>query len=37
MEDRINSTPIRVIIGPKGKQTLIGKEEIAKKLRGLRK
>jgi Thioredoxin len=36
-EDRINSTPTCVIIGPKGKQTLIGKEEIAKGLRGLRK
>ncbi len=35
-EDRINSTPACVIIGPKGKQTLIGKEEIAKGLRGLR-
>ena len=35
-EDRINSTPTCVIIGPKGKQTLIGKEEIAKGLRGLR-
>ena len=36
-EDRINSTPTCVIIGPKGKQTLVGKEEIAKGLRGLRK
>jgi uncharacterized membrane protein len=35
-EDRINSTPTCVIIGPKGKQTLIGKDEIAKALRGLR-
>jgi thiol-disulfide isomerase/thioredoxin len=35
-EDRINSTPTCVIIGPKGKQTLIGKEEIAKGLCGLR-
>ena len=36
-EDRINSTPTCVIIGPKGKQTLIGKEKIAKGLRSLRK
>jgi thiol-disulfide isomerase/thioredoxin len=35
-EDRINSTPTCVIIGPKGKQTLIGKEEIAKGLHSLR-
>ena len=35
-EDRINSTPTCVIISPKGKQTLIGKEEIAKGLRSLR-
>jgi len=36
-EDRIKSTPACVIIGPQGKQTLIGKEEIVKGLRGLRK
>jgi hypothetical protein len=36
-EDKINSTPSCVIIGPQGKQTLIGKEEIAKGLRSLRK
>jgi hypothetical protein len=36
-EDRINSTPTCVIIGPQGKQTLIGKEEITKGLRSLRK
>lgn len=36
-EDKINSTPTCVIIGPQGKQTLIGKEEITKGLRGLRK
>jgi uncharacterized membrane protein len=35
-EDRINSTPTCVIIGPKGKQTLIGKDGIAKALRSLR-
>jgi thiol-disulfide isomerase/thioredoxin len=36
-EDKINSTPTCVIIGPQGKQTLIGKEEITKGLRSLRK
>jgi uncharacterized membrane protein len=36
-EDRINSTPTCVIIGPQGKQTLIGKDEIAPGLRNLRK
>ena len=36
-EDRIHSTPTCVIIGPQGKQTLIGKEEITKGLRSLRK
>ncbi|MCX5838381.1 MAG: thioredoxin domain-containing protein [Deltaproteobacteria bacterium] len=36
-EDRINSTPICVIIDPQAKRTLKGKEEIAKGLRGLRK
>jgi thiol:disulfide interchange protein DsbA len=36
-EDKINSTPSCVIIGPQGKQTLIGKEEITKGLRSLRK
>jgi len=36
-EDRIKSTPTCVIIGPKGKQTLTGKEEITKGLRSLRK
>jgi hypothetical protein len=36
-EDKINSTPTCVIIGPQGKQTLIGREEIAKGLRSLRK
>jgi protein-disulfide isomerase len=36
-EDRIKSTPTCVIIGPKGKQTLIGKEDITKGLRSLGK
>ncbi|MCX5819642.1 MAG: thioredoxin domain-containing protein [Deltaproteobacteria bacterium] len=36
-EDRINSTPTCVIIGPQGKQTLIGRDEIAKGLLSLRK
>jgi uncharacterized membrane protein len=36
-EDRINSTPTCVIIGPQGRQTLIGRDEIAKGLRSLRK
>jgi hypothetical protein len=37
MEDKINTTPTCVILGPQGKQTLIGKEEITKGLRSLRK
>ena len=36
-EDQIRSTPRCVILGPQGKQTLTGKDEIAKGLRGLRK
>ena len=36
-EDKINATPTCVIVGPQGKQTLIGQDEIAKGLRGLRK
>ena len=36
-EDKINTTPTCVIIGPQGKQTLIGKDEITKGLRALRK
>jgi uncharacterized membrane protein len=36
-EDRINSTPSCVIIGPKGKQTLVGREDTIKALRNLRK
>jgi protein-disulfide isomerase len=36
-EDRINSTPTCVIIGPQGKQTLGGKDEIVKGLISLRK
>jgi protein-disulfide isomerase len=34
-EDRINSTPTCVIIGPQGKQTLIGKDDISPALRSL--
>lgn len=36
-DDRINSTPTVVISGPQGKQTLVGKEQILKGLRDLRK
>jgi hypothetical protein len=36
-EDRIDSTPTCVIIGPQGKQTLTGRDEIVKGLRSLRK
>jgi thiol:disulfide interchange protein DsbA len=36
-EDRINSTPTCVIIGPRGKQTLVGREDTLKALRSLRK
>ena len=36
-EDRIRSTPSCVILGPQGKKTLTGKDEIPKGLRGLRK
>jgi uncharacterized membrane protein/thiol-disulfide isomerase/thioredoxin len=36
-EDRIRSTPSCVILGPQGKKTLTGKDEILKGLRGLRK
>jgi uncharacterized membrane protein len=36
-EDRINSTPSCVIIGPRGKQTLVGREDTVKALRNLRK
>jgi len=36
-EDRIRSTPTCVILGPQGKQTLTGKDEIVTGLRGLRK
>jgi hypothetical protein len=36
-EDKINATPTCVIIGPQGKQTLIGKDDIAKGLQSLRK
>ena len=36
-EDGINSTPTCVIIGPQGKQTLKGKDEITRGLRDLKK
>jgi len=36
-EDRINSTPSCVIVGPLGKQTLVGREDTVKALRNLRK
>ncbi len=36
-EDRINSTPSCVIVGPRGKQTLVGREDTVKALRSLRK
>lgn len=36
-EDRINSTPSCVIIGPRGKQTLVGREATVKALKNLRK
>ena len=36
-EDRINSTPTVVILGPQGKQSLGNKEQILKALSGLRK
>jgi len=36
-EDQIRSTPRCVILGPQGKKTLIGKDEIPKALRELRK
>jgi thiol-disulfide isomerase/thioredoxin len=36
-EDRINSTPSCVIVGPDGKQTLVGREDTVKALRNLRK
>lgn len=36
-DDRINSTPTIVILGPKGKQTLTGKDLIVKALRDLLK
>jgi thiol-disulfide isomerase/thioredoxin len=36
-EDKINATPTCVIIGPQGKQTLIGQDEIAKGIRGIGK
>jgi hypothetical protein len=36
-EDQIRATPSCVILGPQGKQTLTGKDEILKALRALRK
>lgn len=36
-EDRIRATPTCVIVGPQGKQSLTGKDEILKALRALRK
>lgn len=36
-EDRIRATPSCVILGPQGKKTLTGKDEIVTALRGLRK
>jgi thiol:disulfide interchange protein DsbA len=36
-EDRINATPSCVIVGPQGKQTLVGRDDTLKALRSLRK
>ncbi len=36
-EDRINATPSCVIVGPQGKQSLVGREDTVKALRNLRK
>ena len=36
-EDRINATPTCVIVGPQGKQTLLGRDDTLKALRSLRK
>ena len=36
-EDRINATPTCVIVGPQGKQTLVGRDDTVKALRSLRK
>ena len=36
-EDRVNSTPTCVIVGPQGKKTFVGSEEIPKALRSLLK
>jgi uncharacterized membrane protein len=36
-EDRINATPTCVIVGPQGKQTLVGRDDTVKALRDLRK
>ena len=36
-EDRINATPSCVIVGPQGKQTLVGRDDTVKALRSLQK
>jgi thiol-disulfide isomerase/thioredoxin len=36
-EDRINATPTCVIVGPQGKQTLVGRDDTVKALNSLRK
>jgi len=36
-EDRINATPSCVIVGPQGKQTLVGRDDTVKALHSLRK
>jgi hypothetical protein len=36
-EDRINATPTCVIVGPQGKQTLVGRDDTVKALVGLKK
>jgi thiol:disulfide interchange protein DsbA len=36
-EDRINATPTCVIVGPQGKQTLVGRDDTVKALHSLRK
>ena len=36
-EDRINATPTCVIVGPQGKQILVGRDDTVKALRSLRK
>ena len=36
-EDRINATPTCVVVGPQGKQTLVGRDDTVKALRSIRK